>query len=185
MAVSQAVSAFIMQMFLVAGLFLSQSPMTPGQGPTVSDCSPRLVALVPCAPFVQGNAQRPAQSCCDNLDQLYGLQPACLCLLLNDTTLSAFPINRTLAVQLPILCKLQANTTVCSGLSQVSLGTNHTPVAASSPMVNPNVPAAPRPNIMGLGLGRSNAGRFKTHDDLLAVAVILVSKLALDAGFLV
>ncbi|KAE8710663.1 putative AT-rich interactive domain-containing protein 5A [Hibiscus syriacus] len=197
MAVSQAVSAIVMLLLLVALLptCLSQEvPITPGQGQTVSDCNPRLVALMPCAPFVQGNAQKPAQSCCDNLNQLYGLQPACLCLLLNDTTLTAFPINRTLAVHLPLLCKLRVNTSACSGLSsppgssgsQVSLGTNNSSSVASSPMVNPNVPVAPRPNIMGLGLGRSDVGRLKTRDLLamVTVAVILLSRLVLDAGFM-
>ena len=96
---------------------LSQGPITPG--PTLADCSPRLVALMPCAPFVQGTAQRPAQSCCDNLNQLYSLQPGCLCLLLNDTILSAFPINRRLALQLPVLCKLQASTSACLGTIQI------------------------------------------------------------------
>lgn len=91
----------------------SQDPITPG--PTIADCSPRLVALMPCSPFVQGISHRPAQSCCDNLNQLYNLQPGCLCLLLNDTNLiSAFPINKTLALQLPALCNLPANTSACS-----------------------------------------------------------------------
>ncbi|KAK8283747.1 hypothetical protein V6Z12_D08G115100 [Gossypium hirsutum] len=185
-----AFTPILMLLLLVASLpsSLSQDPITPG--PTVSDCSPRLVALMPCAPFVQGNAPRPAQSCCDNLNQLYGLQPGCLCLLLNDTTLIAFPINRTLAQQLPVLCKLQANSSSCSGLpsppgssgSQVSLGTNHnSSVAASSPMGNPNVPVAPRPSIMGLGFGRSKAGRLKAQGLLamVAAAVILCSRFAL------
>ncbi|KAH1107652.1 hypothetical protein J1N35_011420 [Gossypium stocksii] len=174
-----AFTPILMLLLLVASLptSLSQDPITPG--PTVSDCSPRLVALMPCAPFVQGNAPRPAQSCCDNLNQLYGLQPGCLCLLLNDTTLSAFPINRTLALQLPVLCKLQANSSSCSGLpsppssagSQVSLGTNH----------NSSVAVAPRPSIMGLGFGRSKAGRLKAQGLLamVAAAVILFSRLAL------
>ncbi|XWS50716.1 hypothetical protein CRYUN_Cryun12cG0110700 [Craigia yunnanensis] len=120
----------VMLLLFVATLptSLSQDPITPG--PTIADCSPRLVALMPCAPFVQGTAQRPAQSCCDNLNQLYSLQPGFLCLLLNDTTLSAFPINRRLALQLPVLCKFQASTSACLGVpsspgssdSQVSLG---------------------------------------------------------------
>ncbi|KAG4187325.1 hypothetical protein ERO13_A08G094548v2 [Gossypium hirsutum] len=161
-----AFTPILMLLLLVASLptSLSQDPITPG--PTVSDCSPRLVAFMPCAPFVQGNAPRPAQSCCDNLNQLYGLQPGCLCLLLKDTTLSAFPINRTLALQLPVLCRLQANSSSCS---------------ASSPMGNPNVPMAPRPSIMGLGFGRSKAGRLKAEGLLamVAAAVILFSRLAL------
>ncbi|EOY21008.1 Bifunctional inhibitor/plant lipid transfer protein/seed storage helical domain - like 10 [Theobroma cacao] len=163
---------------------LSQDPITPG--PTIADCSPRLVALMPCAPFVQGTAQMPAQSCCDNLNQLYTLQPGCLCLLLNDTTLSDFPINRTRALQLPVLCKLQANASACSGVpsppgSEVSLGAQHNSSVAASPMVHPTVPVAPRPSIMGLGFSRSNAGRLKTKglSTMVTFAAILLSKLAL------
>ncbi|XVE58761.1 hypothetical protein DITRI_Ditri04bG0195200 [Diplodiscus trichospermus] len=167
---------------------LSQDPITPS--PTTADCSPR--QLMACAPFVQGTAQKPAESCCDNLNQLYSLQPGCLCVLLNETDLSASAINRTLALKLPVLCKLQPNTSACSGMpsppsssgSQISLGSNHSSsVAASSPMVNPTVPVAPRPTIMGLGFGRSDAaGKMKTQGLLatVTVAVILFSRLALQ-----
>ncbi|XVF12319.1 hypothetical protein REPUB_Repub08aG0106100 [Reevesia pubescens] len=183
-----AFTPICVMLLLLVATALSQDPITPG--PTIADCSPRLVAIMPCAPFVQGTAQRPAQSCCDNLNQLYVLQPGCLCLLLNDTNLNAFPINRTLALQLPALCKLQANTSACSGSgvpsppgSQVSLGeSNNSSVAASSPMVNPTVPVTPRPSIMGLGFGRSNAGRLKTQGVLatMTVTVILFSRLGLQ-----
>ncbi|XP_022715092.1 protein YLS3-like [Durio zibethinus] len=182
-----AFTPIFMLLLFVATLLtaLSQDPITPG--PIIADCSPRLVALIPCAPFVQGTAQIPPQSCCDNLNQLYSQQPGCLCLLFNDTNLSAFPINRTLALQLPILCRVQANTSACSGVpsppgSQVSLGENHnSSVAASSPMVNPIVPVAPKPTIMGLGFGRSNAGRLKTQGLLpMVTVVVLFSRLALQ-----
>ncbi|XVF09621.1 hypothetical protein REPUB_Repub07fG0109700 [Reevesia pubescens] len=183
-----AFTPIVMLLLLVSTLptALSQDPITPA--PTIADCSPRLVALMPCAPFVQGTAQRPAQSCCDNLNQLYSLQPGCLCLLLNATNLSAFPINRTLALQLPVLCNLQANTSACSGVpfppapdSQVSLGSNNSSIAASSPMASPSVPVAPRQSITGLGSGRSSAGKLKTQGLLamVSVAVILLSRLAL------
>lgn len=88
---------------------LSQNLGILPSSPTVADCTPRLMLLVPCAPFVQGTVPSPAQPCCDNLQQLYNQQPGCLCLLLNDTALSSFPINTTLALQLPLLCNLQVD----------------------------------------------------------------------------
>lgn len=98
---------------------LSQNPggaSTPSAGPTMADCGTRLLPLVPCAPFVQGTAPSPAQPCCDGLKQLSDQQPGCLCLLLNNTdALSSFPINSTLALQLPLLCNLQFHTSSCSG----------------------------------------------------------------------
>lgn len=100
----------------VSTLFLiSLLPVVLSQDPTLSDCISPLLPLTACAPFVQGTAQAPAQPCCDNLNQLYVTQQECLCLLLNDTSLNTFPINRTLALQLPDLCRLQADLSVCSG----------------------------------------------------------------------
>lgn len=99
---------------------LSQTPGgfgTSPPGPTMADCGTRLLPLVPCAPFVQGTATSPAQSCCDGLIQLNNQQPACLCLLLNNSdALSSFPINSTLALELPLLCNLQFDTSSCSGM---------------------------------------------------------------------
>ncbi|GMN68418.1 hypothetical protein TIFTF001_038653 [Ficus carica] len=102
--------------------------------PTVAQCATRLLPLAPCAAFVQGSTPSPSQSCCDNLKQLYTQQHHCLCMLLNNTTLSAFPINSSLALQLPQLCSLQLDISVCSpGVngstspgSQVSFGSRDT-----------------------------------------------------------
>lgn len=88
-------------------------PITPD--PTIADCTPRLLPLTPCAPFVQGVARSPPPSCCDNLRQLYLQQPGCLCIFLNDTNLSSFPINSTLALQLPALCHIHVKISACSG----------------------------------------------------------------------
>lgn len=102
---------FILALFFVFAL--SQDPIS--STPTIAQCAPQLLPLTSCAPFVQGTAQSPTMPCCNNLRQLYNQQPHCLCLLLNDTTLSSFPINTTLALQLPSLCSLQADSSTCSG----------------------------------------------------------------------
>ncbi|KAF2298759.1 hypothetical protein GH714_026732 [Hevea brasiliensis] len=149
---------------------LSQdTPINPD--PTIADCTPRLLPLTPCAPFVQGMVRSPPPSCCNNLKQLYLQQPGCLCLMLNDTNLISFPINSTLALKLPALCHSQVNTSACSGLpevpssspaSQVPLGAHNNSSNGkhtnSSVAASPMVQVAPRPVIMGLGLSR-NAGR--------------------------
>lgn len=92
---------------------LSQDPSS--SSPNIAQCTSSLLPLIPCAPFVQGTAQSPGQQCCGNLKQLYSQERHCLCLLLNDTTMSSFPINRTLALQLPALCNLQVNISGCPG----------------------------------------------------------------------
>lgn len=98
---------------------ISQDPSS--SSPTVAQCAPRLLPLAPCAPFVQGTAQTPAEICCNNLKQLYIDEPHCLCLLLNNNTSSSFPINTTLALQLPVLCSLQVDISTCSGTPLILL----------------------------------------------------------------
>lgn len=88
-------------------------------GPSISQCGTGLMPLAPCAPFVQGRTSNPGVSCCVNLRQVYDQQTACLCLLLNETTLSSIPINQTLALQLPALCNLQVDRSTCSGTHSV------------------------------------------------------------------
>ncbi|KAL2333953.1 hypothetical protein Fmac_015166 [Flemingia macrophylla] len=46
----------------------------------------------------KGTAWSPGLECYGNLKQLYSQEPHCLCLLLNGTNLSFFPINKTLAL---------------------------------------------------------------------------------------
>ncbi|GAV81805.1 LTP_2 domain-containing protein, partial [Cephalotus follicularis] len=162
---------------------LSQDPITPG--PTITDCAARLLPLTPCAPFVQGSVQSPAQMCCDNLKQLYSQQPLCLCLLLNDTTLGSLPINTTLALHLPLVCNLQVDTSACSGVpvpppasagSQVSLGTKTNSSGENSNatvgVASPVVQVTPRPTFMGFGFGRSAAVKPKKEGPLAVVGAV-------------
>lgn len=107
-----SISSLTLLLFLV-----SLPPPILSQNPTIAQCTTQLLPLAPCVPFVQGTAMSPAQSCCDNLKLLYSQQPECLCLFLNDTALSTFPINTTRALQLPVVCSLQVDTSTCSGNS--------------------------------------------------------------------
>lgn len=109
-------TALLPSLVVAVLLSISHSPFTFSQVPSITQCAPQLLPLASCAPFVQGTAQLPTVPCCNNLRQLYNQQPQCLCLLLNHTTLSSFPINSTLALQLPPLCSLQADMSTCSGL---------------------------------------------------------------------
>ncbi|XP_030940644.1 protein YLS3 [Quercus lobata] len=171
---------------------LSQDPSS--SSPSIAQCAPRLIPLTPCASFVQGTAQSPGPMCCTNLKQLYSQEPHCLCLLLNGTTLSSFPINTTLALELPVLCSLQANISTCSGInvpsnpsgSQVSLGTNTNSTqgskANSTVAASPVVQVAPRTNITGLGFGRSTSTSTKLKTDVdfalvTTMAAFLLTKL--------
>jgi len=92
---------------------LSQDPTS--SSPTIAPCTSSLLPLFPCMPFVQGAVNTPAAGCCSNLKQLYSQEPRCLCFLFNNTTFTSFPINRTLALQIPTLCNLHVDNSVCQG----------------------------------------------------------------------
>ncbi|CAF2199247.1 unnamed protein product [Brassica napus] len=159
-------------------------------GTTTATCSSMIFSLAPCGPFVQGFVQLPAQPCCDGLNQIYSQQPTCLCLFLNNTsTLSpAFPINQTLALQLPPLCNVPANASSCSSpggeapsdSSSVapppssSTGSQVSPVAKNN-SATPVAQLAPRPtSLMGLGYDlRSSGSKSEIQLIILALAVIL------------
>ncbi|PIN11358.1 hypothetical protein CDL12_16041 [Handroanthus impetiginosus] len=147
---------------------------------TIAECGPNLVGLAPCGPFVQGMAAAPVQTCCDGLKQLYTQKPTCICLLLHDTSLaSSFPINTTLALQLPLLCNLNIDATACSGTSsptlsppsQVSFGAKPNSTVAASPIVT----MAPRPSFMGFGLHQSAQVRLKAQGQLLMLLLPAIS----------
>ncbi|KAJ6875170.1 hypothetical protein NC652_034791 [Populus alba x Populus x berolinensis] len=101
-------------------------------------------------------AQTPVQPCCDNLNQLYQEQPGCICLLLKDTNLRSFPINRTLALELPALCNVQINIAACSA--------------------SPVVEGEPRSSIMGIEFHRSTGVKLEAEGSLmLLVTLALIS----------
>ncbi|RAL41529.1 hypothetical protein DM860_010323 [Cuscuta australis] len=97
-------------------LFSQHLPAAQSQTGIV-ECWPYLLGLGSCGPFVQGRVPLPALQCCINLRQIYGSrQSRCLCPLLNGSTLSSFPINSTLALQVPSLCSIHIKPSLCSGI---------------------------------------------------------------------
>ncbi|XP_051147541.1 non-specific lipid transfer protein GPI-anchored 10 [Andrographis paniculata] len=150
---------------------------------TMAECGANLLPLAPCAPFVQGAAAAPVQMCCTSLARLYAQKPACICMLLRDSSLSSsFPINTTLALQLPVLCSLRIDPSTCPGMlvhrrtspAQVSFGekpSSGVPGTTSSPIVT----VAPRPSSMMFGIRHSGQVRLKPEDQffvMLSFAVI-------------
>ncbi|KAJ4916105.1 Bifunctional inhibitor/lipid-transfer protein/seed storage 2S albumin superfamily protein [Raphanus sativus] len=182
-------SVFISVLISLVSVFL-QPGLAQGQSPPAS-CASLLLALAPCGPFVQGFVQFPAQPCCSSLSQIYSQQPTCLCLFLNNnsTLSSAFPINQTLALQLPQLCSIPANSSVCSSDSPVSPAPanstgSHVPMGAknnSAPTATPVAQVAPKPsNMMGLSDGlRSSGPKFKIQVPIFVIAAILAGTLFL------
>ncbi|CAI8594849.1 unnamed protein product [Vicia faba] len=159
---------------------LSQDPTS--SSPTIAPCTSNLLPLIPCTPFLQGAVSAPASDCCSNLNQLYSQEPHCICFLLNDTAFTSFPINRTLALQVPALCNLQVNNSVCPGEktrappptsspnSQVSFGAKNNSTVAASPAFS--VP--PRPSMIGFGFARSEAINLKAKNGIIVIINITI-----------
>lgn len=114
-----AITSLVLLLITLIPSAFSQNPTTSGS--TIAQCSLPLLSLASCGSYVQGSAPTPVQSCCDNLKQVYSQQPNCLCLLLNSTVMGSFPINRTLALQLPLVCNLQVSISPCSGTIPILL----------------------------------------------------------------
>ncbi|KAL5726185.1 hypothetical protein ACHQM5_009250 [Ranunculus cassubicifolius] len=137
-------------------LFLISAPKAYTQVPDLmadpdSECGPRLVSLIPCAPFVQGSTTSPGAICCNGLIEIVAEQPSCLCILLDPAFLS-FPINQTLAMQLPILCNIVVNPGICSGPPPLMTPESPrfpmpgNPSAPGSPLITPGLPQLPTPS---------------------------------------
>ncbi|GKD45025.1 protein YLS3 [Tanacetum coccineum] len=154
--------------------------------PTITECGPRILPLAACAPFVQGLSTEPSQMCCDNLKRVNDQQPLCLCILLNNSALSStFPINTTLAMQLPLICSVNFDIASCTGAPspsmpptpQVSLGstTNTTTnsTVASSPMTSTTT-VTPKAGFMGLGYHPNYATKFKGSFQLRLMVVLAI-----------
>ncbi|KAF8378464.1 hypothetical protein HHK36_029804 [Tetracentron sinense] len=194
---SPSISSSYLAIFSLVPLFLIWLPCPSSQtedidlsfsGTNMVQCGPRLLLLTPCAPFVQGSVPSPAQPCCNNLLNIYSQQPNCLCILLNDTAMGYFPINKTLALQLPVLCHLQVNISTCPGLilpptspeSQVPFVSNASSSAAASPTII-LAPMAPRSNIMGYGFGRSTGVKLKIEAASLVMAATPAALMLIEA----
>ncbi|XP_010265164.1 PREDICTED: protein YLS3 [Nelumbo nucifera] len=166
---------------------LAQDSGSSTSGPDMAECGSHLLQLAPCAPFVQGSAASPVQSCCANLIGFYNQQPSCFCVLLNDTTMSSFPVNKTLVLQLPDLCNFQVNFSSCPGFtvpssppqSQVSRGTNSS--NSSTVADSPTISLPPRSNNTVSGFVRNSGTKSKAGGDsvvLAATAFLLMEVLS-------
>ncbi|KAH0463804.1 hypothetical protein IEQ34_006590 [Dendrobium chrysotoxum] len=80
-----------------------------------AECVEQLTALLPCLPFVEGEARMATPDCCTNAKAVVGRSFKCLCLLVKDRNEPGlgFKINVTRAVTLPAVCNVPANISDC------------------------------------------------------------------------
>ncbi|CAM0905480.1 unnamed protein product [Alopecurus aequalis] len=72
-------------------------------------CSSVMMTLSPCLDFIGSKALEPGFSCCTTLGGIVQTDPRCLCMVLDGSAASfGITINRTRALELPSICKVQA-----------------------------------------------------------------------------
>eukprot|EP00252_Welwitschia_mirabilis_P023117 TRINITY_DN6463_c0_g1_i2.p1 TRINITY_DN6463_c0_g1~~TRINITY_DN6463_c0_g1_i2.p1 ORF type:complete len:144 (-),score=8.17 TRINITY_DN6463_c0_g1_i2:639-1070(-) len=83
------------------------------------ECTQPLRKAIPCFDFVQGKEKAPSSDCCKSLETVRNSAPKCLCILMKDSTSPSlgFSLNQTRALELPQLCKVDANISLCPGSS--------------------------------------------------------------------
>uniref|UniRef100_A0A0E0KRI3 Bifunctional inhibitor/plant lipid transfer protein/seed storage helical domain-containing protein n=1 Tax=Oryza punctata TaxID=4537 RepID=A0A0E0KRI3_ORYPU len=104
-----ASSAVVAACVVVAALLVVSVPGVAAQpGGASSGCTTSLLRLLPCLGFVGGNDAAPSDTCCANLGSMVHDEPLCLCQALSQSGGGAIPVpvNRTRAVQMPRLCRL-------------------------------------------------------------------------------
>nr|GMC73931.1 protein YLS3 [Ipomoea batatas] len=186
---SSKVLAVIHIISLLLPTTLSQTVGNSPADPSIAECGPYLLPLAPCGPFVQGTVPFPALQCCINLRQLYAQQATCLCLLMNGSSLSAFPINTTLALQLPTLCTMQIDPSICSAPGVTTQPPSLPPSittqppsllpfapTSSGPKINSTIAASPvvtveprMPGLIGFGFQHSSGVNINVKDSLMVV----------------
>ncbi|XP_024008785.1 non-specific lipid-transfer protein-like protein At2g13820 [Eutrema salsugineum] len=106
-----------------------------------SGCSGTLISLSPCRDYITGGSSSPTSYCCTQFSTVVQSSPECLCLVVNsnDSSISGFNFNRTLALNLPTACDVQT-----PSASQCNAGSNGpTTSPAYSPVDSPQSALSP------------------------------------------
>uniref|UniRef100_A0A6N2MQD5 Bifunctional inhibitor/plant lipid transfer protein/seed storage helical domain-containing protein n=1 Tax=Salix viminalis TaxID=40686 RepID=A0A6N2MQD5_SALVM len=79
------------------------------------ECNEQVASLSACLPFVAGDTEVPAPTCCGRLRGEINKSQKCLCILVKDRNEPnlGFKINATLALSLPSICHAPANVSAC------------------------------------------------------------------------
>jgi hypothetical protein len=102
----------------VALLTFSQATMAQSNG-----CSSAMMTLSPCMDFISSKSPEPGISCCSVLAGVVQSDPRCLCMILDGRAASlGMSINKTRALALPGVCKVQAPpVSQCTGSIYVTI----------------------------------------------------------------
>ncbi|XP_076926671.1 non-specific lipid transfer protein GPI-anchored 20-like [Bidens hawaiensis] len=143
---------------LVVALCLKVSPVcsqinTPTNTPINTPCSASMItSFTPCLNFLTNStangASTPTTGCCNSLKDLTGRGMDCLCLLVTGSVPFQIPINRTLAISLPRICRMSGVPVQCKAPagSPIPAPGPATLDIAPSPGSSSTVPEASSPN---------------------------------------
>ncbi|KAF5742940.1 protein YLS3-like [Tripterygium wilfordii] len=86
------------------------------------ECADQLANLASCIPFVSGTASKPTPQCCQDTQKVKTNKPKCLCVLNKESTdpSMGLPVNTTLALHMPSICKIEASVSNCPTLLNLS-----------------------------------------------------------------
>ncbi|XP_028555477.1 non-specific lipid transfer protein GPI-anchored 2-like isoform X2 [Dendrobium catenatum] len=116
-----------------------------------SSCQSALLSLSPCLNFISGKATTPSSSCCTQLSSVVNSEPQCLCALLSGDVGSGLgiSINKTQALELPTVCKVQT-----ASISQCN--TSSSPPSTGSPSTPNNPSGGGSKNVPSVDTGSAN-----------------------------
>ncbi|PWA87725.1 bifunctional inhibitor/lipid-transfer protein/seed storage 2S albumin superfamily protein [Artemisia annua] len=78
-----------------------------------SVCTTKLISMLACLDYINGNTLKPSEECCTQLAILVPSQPQCMCQFLNGD--GSF-IDQTRAFELPMTCNVEIPpTSQCNG----------------------------------------------------------------------
>ncbi|XP_031477231.1 non-specific lipid transfer protein GPI-anchored 14-like [Nymphaea colorata] len=114
------------------------------------ECTTPLTTLLPCLPYVQGQAKVPTQDCCGGMQNVLDTNRKCLCILIKDRNNPQLGIefNATLALRVPDFCKIPANITECLDILHIAPNSPDAKIFepnSGSPSPAGSTPAPPGP----------------------------------------
>ncbi|KAG7550048.1 Bifunctional inhibitor/plant lipid transfer protein/seed storage helical domain [Arabidopsis thaliana x Arabidopsis arenosa] len=142
------------------------SPYVHGNIVPADDCTPVVVTLIPCLPFITvgSTADTPSASCCSSLQNILSTKPECLCEGLKNPPLG-IKLNVTKSTTLPAACKINAPpASACDALAPA------TPPAATPPTANGQAPATSAGWGSGWGSGWAPAPSPSKGNSLIPIS---------------
>ncbi|ERN09828.1 non-specific lipid transfer protein GPI-anchored 1 [Amborella trichopoda] len=106
-------------------IFFSLPSLSISASNDTAKCEAEVNNLMPCLPYTQKSDPSPTKECCTKLTDVEERSVLCLCYLLRlivngDRTVKSLNLDLTRTLQLPTVCKINANVTQCPKILNIS-----------------------------------------------------------------